>query len=47
MSTKSTKTIDDLGIQTYVQFEENRKYFDEELISQAKDVASQIATDIF
>lgn len=47
MSTKSTKTIDDLGFQTYVQFEENRKYFDEEFISQAKDVASLTTTDVF
>ncbi len=47
MSAKTTKTIDDLGFQTYVQFEENRKYLDVEFGAQAKQVAGQITTDVF
>jgi hypothetical protein len=47
MSVKSTKTIDDLGIQTYIHYEENRKYFDEEFASNSRAIASQLSTDIF
>ncbi len=47
MSTKSTKTIDDIGIQSYIHYEENRKYFNEELISEGRSIASQLSTDIF
>lgn len=47
MSTKSTKTIDDIGIQSYISYEHNRKYFDEEMISNGRSIASQLSTDIF
>ncbi len=47
MSTRSTKTIDDLGIQSYIHYEENRKYLDEEFAVNGRSVASQLSTDIF
>ena len=47
MSTRSTKTIDDLGIQSYLHYEENRKYFDEEFAVNSRSIASQLSTDIF
>ncbi|MBM3193628.1 MAG: hypothetical protein FJZ59_05295 [Chlamydiae bacterium] len=47
MSVKSTKTIDDLGIQSYLHYEENRKYFDEEFASNSRAIASQLSTDVF
>lgn len=47
MSTRSTKTIDDLGVQTHLQYEEDRSYFEERIISESKDIAYQISTDVF
>lgn len=47
MSVKSTKTIDDLGIQTYLHYEETRKYFDGEFASNSQAIASQLSTDVF
>lgn len=47
MSTRSTKTIDDLGITVYSKYEEDRKYFDEEILSESKSIASQTTLDIF
>ena len=47
MSTKGTKTIDDIGIQSYIHYEENRKYFDEEFIFNGRSIATQLSTDIF
>ena len=46
MSTKTTKTIDDIGIQPYIAYEQNRKFFDEEYIKNDKTVAPQLITDI-
>jgi len=47
MSTKSTRTIDNLDIQSYIHYEDNRKYFDEESASNARSIASQLSTDVF
>src|SRR3990167_8714143 len=47
MSTKATKTIDDLGFQSYYQFEENKKYLNEKLTVESRDVAIGMATDSF
>ncbi len=47
MSTKSTKTIDNLGIQSYIQFEENRQYHDDTFADTSRSIASQLTTDVF
>lgn len=47
MSTRATKTIDDLGIQTYTQFEENRIFYEEKYVSESKEIAYQLGTDVF
>ncbi len=47
MSTRSTRTIDNLDIQSYIHYEDNRKYFDEESANNARSIASQLSTDIF
>jgi hypothetical protein len=46
MSTKTTKTIDDIGIQSYITYDQNRKFFDEEYTKNDKTVAPQLITDI-
>lgn len=47
MTAKSTKTIDNLGFQVYLQYEEEKKGYEESYISDSKSVASQLETDIF
>lgn len=47
MSTRSTKTIDDLGVQSYVEYEEGQRYFEKKIISESKNIADQLTTDVF
>src|SRR5205823_843091 len=47
MSTKSTKTIDDLGIQAYTHFEDVRASYEEEFILASKNIAYQLGADVF
>lgn len=43
----NAKTIDNLGIQPYIQFEEDKKFFDSKLLDDSRQVAGQISKDIF
>jgi hypothetical protein len=47
LSTRPTKTIDDLGISAYTRFEEDKMFFEEKFLSDSKEVAYQLTTDIF
>lgn len=47
MTSRISKTIDDLGIQSYTQFEESRVFYDEKYISESKSIADQLGADIF
>jgi len=47
MTTPTSKTIDDLGTQSYVRFEEGKKYADEALLSESRVIALQLGTDVF
>ncbi len=50
MTAKTTKTIDDLGYQVYLQYEQGRKGtkgLGDEYARDSRNVASQIQTDIF
>ncbi len=47
MAGNTTKTIDNLGLQAYVQFEEDKKGYEDTFIRDSKNVASQLETDIF
>ena len=42
----TTKTIDDLGPQAYIQYEESRQYRDSQLLSQASTVGQRMATPL-
>jgi hypothetical protein len=47
VSTRLTKTIDDLGIGAYTRYEEDKMFFEEKFLSDSKEVAYQLATDVF
>jgi hypothetical protein len=46
MSAKTTKTIDDIGIDPYLAYEQNRKFFDQDYAKSDKTVAPQLITDV-
>jgi hypothetical protein len=47
MSTPLSKTIDNIGLQSYVKYEEDRKFFDAKFLDDSQKVASQIGMDVF
>ncbi len=47
MTQKSTRTIDNLGLDAYISYERERKGFEERYVSESKNVAYQIQADIF
>ncbi len=47
MSTRPTKTIDNLGLGAYTRFEEDKMFFEEKFLSDSKEIAYQLATDVF
>lgn len=47
MTASTTRTIDDIGTAPYIRYEDDQKYHDAALLSDAKVIAVQLGTDIF
>ncbi len=47
MTQKTTRTIDNLGLDAYISYERERKGLEEQYVTESKNVAYQLQTDIF